>query len=237
MLQLKQIKQIGVWLLFSSLFLFTFNSAVLAAEASLSLSPRTQSVEVGETLSLDVVLNTDGAPVSSVDVVLQYPTDKLEYVSATAGSILPTMVVREDTPGTLRINLTATTSPFEGTGTLVTVDFKAKAQGTAAVTFVFVAGSTTSDSNVNSNNSDILSVVSGGEYTITAAGTGSGDTTTTTTTTTTNTTPTPTPADGIGGGEVTPTLPVTGFGDSTASLLAMGLIFLFLGAFSWALVR
>ncbi|NOY14671.1 MAG: hypothetical protein GXP43_00435 [bacterium] len=200
--------------------------AVLAASASLSLSPASKVVEVGDQLDINVLLDTAGASVSGVDVVLNYPADKLEYVSATAGTILPQMSIRSNTAGKLSLNLVTASGTYEGKGTLATITFKAKAQGDAPVTFVFVQGSTTSDSNVVSNNEDILALVSGGNYTIQAAGTtgstsdstGTGDTAGSGTTT----------SDGI-----TPTMPVTGPGNGIIGMFFVGILFSLVGAAFW----
>ncbi len=203
-------------------FFLLASQSVLAADASLSLIPKTKNVTVGSTFDVDVQLNTDDAPVSSVDVVLNYPADKLEYVDTIAGSVLPTMTDRDE-DGTLRLNLNTTSGTYSGVGTLATITFKALKTGEAPITFVYVAGSTTSDSNVNSNNSDILKVVSGGSYTITATGSndsGSGSSSGQSATTT------PTPR---------PTLPVTGVGDSVNYLTSVGAIFIILSTLSYFL--
>ena len=202
-----------------------FPSNIWAASASLYLTPATKVVNVGGQFNVDVMLDTGGADVSAVDVVLNYPADKLEYVNAQAGTILPQMAVRSNTPGTLSLNFISASGTYSGTGKLVSLTFKAKAAGSAPITFKFVQGSTTDDSNVVSNNEDILATVSGGTYTIqtatsdeSAAGTGSAAVTNT---------PTPTESN------VTPTLPVTGPGEVIVSLMWWGVILSMIGVFVW----
>ena len=203
-----------------------FPSNIWAASASLYLTPATKVVNVGGQFNVDVMLDTGGADVSAVDVVLNYPADKLEYVNAQAGTILPQMAVRSNTPGTLSLNFISASGTYSGTGKLVSLTFKAKTAGSAPITFKFVQGSTTDDSNVVSNNEDILATVSGGTYTIQSSTTGNESGTGTGTAALTST-PTPTESN------VTPTLPVTGPGEVMFSLMLGGVILSMIGVFVW----
>ncbi len=201
-------------------FLSSFASAALAADASLSLSPKTKTIGVGDSLAVDVNLDTDGAAVSSVDVVLDYPTTKLEYVKTTATTSFPNVSVRDDPKGTLHINLTTSSGTFTGVDKIATITFKALATGQAPITFVFTQGSTTDDSNVNSNNQDILATVSGGTYTITTASSGSS---------VTSATPTPASTEDSTSLSPTPTLPVTGSSSLFTSTLSWSILLIGLG--------
>ncbi len=186
-------KKIFLALVMSGFFgLIFFNSPALAADASLSLSPKTQNVTVGDNLTVDINLNTDSAPVAGVDAVLNYPVDKLEYVKTTATTNFPNVSVRDNPKGTLHINLTTGSGTFTGVDKIASVTFKAIKAGQAPITFVFVQGSTTDDSNVNSNNNDILATVSGGTYTL-AAGSSGTATSQTSSTSALSSSPTPTP--------------------------------------------
>ncbi len=207
-----------------------FPAKTWAASASLYLMPATKVVDVGGQFKVDIMLDTGGAEVSAVDAVLNYPADKLEYVSAQAGTILPQMAVRSNTAGSLSLNFISSSGTYSGTGKLATITFKAKAAGSAPVTFKFVQGSTTNDSNVVSNNEDILATVSGGTYTIQAGGSndGSTDQDGTGTAALTNT---PTPA--AGSSTVTPTLPVTGPTQVIGSLMMWGMITFLIGVVGW----
>ncbi len=195
------------------LFLTSFASAALAADASLSLSPKTKTVEVGDNLAVDVNLDTDGAAVSSVDVVLNYPTTKLEYIKTTATTSFPNVSVQDSPKGTLHINLTTSSGTFTGVDKIATITFKALATGQAPVTFVFTQGST-DDSNVTSNNQDILATVSGGTYTITTSSTSSLSTAS---------------ASPTSSASATPTLPVTGPSSLFTSTLSWSILLIGLG--------
>jgi hypothetical protein len=200
------------------LLLFTFSFLLFKlpcrayAAASLSLSPATKTVEVGESFEVGVVLNTGGSNTDAADVILNYDATKLELVTAALGNLYENRLVT-NTSISGKVTLRASSSAgsyFSGSGTFATLTFKGKAIGTGAVNFDFTANSTT-DCNVAYAGSDILGSVANGSYTVVAAGT----------------LPTSSPA---GSPTSQPTQPVTGNFGLTAGVGAMGLLFLILGS-------
>ena len=81
---------------------------------TLSLSPASQRVAVGNTLTVSVKLNTNGESVSGVQANLTYPATQLEYVSSDASSSVFGIEAQTSVEnGTIKIgraNFTAVTS-------------------------------------------------------------------------------------------------------------------------------
>lgn len=154
-------------------------SADYTSAATLTLSPQGGNITTGEILSVNILLNTEGASIDAVDIYrLNYDPslfDVQDENSASAGvqiapgTLMPnTFVNSVDTvlgkiafsqlvnPGTSYTN--------NSNATLATIRFRAKILGQAQVTFDFISGSTV-DTNVTSSlGSDILSSVINGLY-------------------------------------------------------------------------
>jgi hypothetical protein len=180
------------------------------AGASLSFSPASESVMVGESFEIDVVLDTGGVETDGVDLLISYDEMRLEAKNATLGNLYDN-IINEDVsqPGKIVLQaLSDAGSGFVGTGNLAKISFKAIAGGPALVSFDIVGESTT-DCNVSADGEDILASVSNGSYTILPEGIGAGVATTSGTPTPTSLTPTPTvPETGFFG----PTVIGLGFG-------------------------
>lgn len=210
------------WLInFVFILLVLAASSVRAAVASphLSLSPSSGSYSVNDTFNVTVNIDSGSEIVGGADGVGTYDSAKLELVSATKSS---SMVFNEtDGGGNCSIN-TATAGKFSFTcysndaltdkavnGSLVVLNFKAKATGTATVNFTCTSGSTT-DSNIVKTSTSGDVIVCGenvnGSYTI---GEASGESSSTSTNT-----PVPTSS----------TLPKTGSVGVTFGLVAFGLV-------------
>ncbi len=180
---------------------------VQAVGATLSLSPATKNVAVGESFNVDLDIDSGGQAVSSVSAVLTYDTNLLTVVviPGTAVPIAKTTAVG----GIITIQSGALSQNFTGSGVIATLNFRTKKAGTAQVAITFTGSSGSSIVTGANGTSNILDLVNNGIYVI-----GSGGTTTTTMATTT-------------------TVPATGTIKETMVILAGGLILLFLGAKIW----
>lgn len=193
------------------LFLSIAPLTAYAAGASLSLTPATVTAAAGQTFTVSVRLDTDGASTDGARAVILFDKDKLTANKVTPGTIYKDYPENAQTvdnaQGVVRISGIADTSKtYSGSGTFATIEFTAKGSGTANIKFDFTAGSTT-DSNVadSSTYSDILSAATG---TIVTIGGGQGQT----------------PA--TGGGK----LPNTASMSQTLALASMGGAFLLFGS-------
>lgn len=134
--------------------------------ASLTLSPGSTSVFVGNISTVSIKVNTDGLPINNAEGVIQFPSDLLEVVSISKNSSIFTFWVEEpsfsNSTGRIVFNGGAANPGFNGSnGTIASVVFKAKKQGTASVLFT--------DGSVRKNDglgTDILSLKSGSMITI-----------------------------------------------------------------------
>lgn len=154
-------------------FLVFVALAGTAEAATLSLSPATQTLNVGDNFNVDINLDTQGQTVDGVDVnALRFNPALLQIQGSqiTPGALMSDTLVNSinNITGVIIFSQVPTGgTTYTGSGKLATVVFKALAAGTANVTFDYTSGLTT-DSNVASNGSDILTSVISGNYTISA---------------------------------------------------------------------
>lgn len=201
------------------IFLLFTQVSFAYASASLSFSPASESVTVGDSFEIDVILDTGGLSTDGVDLLISYDQLKLEAKNASLGDLYDNKI-NEDVsqPGKIVLQtISDLGSSFVGTGTLATITFRPIAGGLAQVSFDMVGDSTT-DSNVNSNDEDILSSVSNGTYTILPMGIG-GDSDATA-----SGTPTPTSTGTL---TPTPTVPATAWFEPTIMGLGFGGLLIF----------
>lgn len=165
-----------ITLIFSSALLFFLSRAqVFAADAVLELSPSSGEIKEGETLDIDINVDTDGAEISAVDVVITFDSDKLALSvddSETLFSVLApdTEYIVDNDLGEARFSnyVGSTEETFSGVGKVITFKATAKTDsGTANINFVAEEGDV-QDSNVVDYEtvSDILSSVVNGSYTL-----------------------------------------------------------------------
>lgn len=205
--------------IFVSTFLIGLVTPALAyAGASLSLSPATKSLMVGDSFEVAIVLDTGGAKTDGADIIINYDEMKLSASSANLGNLYDNKI-NEDVSHPGKIVLQAVSdvgSSFSGTGTLATINFKTIAGGLGSVAFEMKPDSSL-DCNVNYRGTDLLASVSNGAYTILPEGIGAG-------VATPSGTPTPTRTGTL---TPTPTLPATGWGGPTILGLGFGGLLLF----------
>lgn len=191
-------------------------SEVYAANADLSLSPSSKTVQNGESFAVQIRVNTNAESINTVTADISYSSDKLRAVSIdTAGSFATIWFENNIATASGQIKLTGSvpTPGVSGTSLLfATINFMALAEGSATATF-----DTTSAVYRNSDNSDILGTKTGGTYTIAAA------TPTPTPTSSFQPTATPTPRP-------TTTLPNVGVNWPTQLLLVFSLVLILGGS-------
>lgn len=166
-----------------SVFLFAFTTNVEAA--SLATSPSSGSYNVGDTITVDIILDTQGDDASAVDIQnLNYDPTLLSVidedsgdsgVQIDAGILFPVTVFNlvNTTAGEITFSQTsgATDTPFNGVGTLATVRFTVLAEGNATLSFDHTTGQT-NDTNVgdfeeaNQGGGDLLTSALGASFTL-----------------------------------------------------------------------
>jgi hypothetical protein len=129
--------------------LILFLLPTITSAATLSLSPSSQSVNVGDTFSVVVNLDTQGVSIDGVDLrYLNYNPAILQLqdgntfasgVQITPGSLMPMTLVNSVDTNLGRVTFSQATSggsnKYKGSGVLATLTFKALAAGTANVSF------------------------------------------------------------------------------------------------------
>lgn len=193
-------------------------TALAAVEPSLTMQSATQSVAVGQLITVTVNINANDRTVSAATLEVRYPADKLEGVSIDKGSFfssgLGTATI--DNVGG-RMNFSAGSNPARtGTGTAFTLVFRGKVVGSAPLTF----GTASAIAITENTSATVLGATSPITLTVTA-GTGASPTPTPyyTPTPTPYYSYTPTPSSIGGVGQVQ-----TGPGETTILALIMGSI-------------
>jgi hypothetical protein len=161
-----------------AIFGIVFLPAITRA-ATLALSPAAQTVSVGNTFTVSILLDTTGQSIYGVDIYsLRYDPTALEAQDANstaagvqiqAGTLMTDVQYNtvNSVAGAIQFSQTAATTGgnYSGIGTLATVTFKALKSGPTNVTFDFTPGSTT-DTNVAVLYTDVLTAVTNGSYTL-----------------------------------------------------------------------
>ena len=106
--------------------------------AVLILTPQTEKVYVGETLSATLVLDTPDKPVNMVEVKIIFPTDKMEVTSLSKIDSIISLWVEEpaysNATGTITFSGGLPTPGFKGrAGKLLNITFKVKDAGEALI--------------------------------------------------------------------------------------------------------
>ncbi len=176
MKKIKKVLHISISLCLSILL---FGVSTTASAATLILSPASGTIAPGQTITVDVLLDTKGAAIDGVDVYsLRYNTSVLEVqdvnsstsgVQIQPGSLVSITLTNMVSGGLIKFSqVSSGGTTYTGSGKLATITFKGVASGTSPVTFDFTAGST-SDSNVAGAGEDKLTSVGNGSYTVSAA--------------------------------------------------------------------
>ena len=144
-------------------------------KAELSLSPSTKTVNVGDSFSVDVLVNTNGQNVVAVAAYLHYDPTKLEVIGIDTSNSIFTMEAEktfDPSTGKIKITLGKPTPGVNTTrGNVATINFKTLAQASPAnVTFVFTGFGASGDSGIYKEGgaADILGSVKNGAYFIVA---------------------------------------------------------------------
>jgi hypothetical protein len=117
-------------------FVFLFFSVSKAQAAYFKFNVNQVNVAAGGEFDLQLIVDPEGEEITSVDAYIQFDQNLIEGISVTDGSYFPTVTN----------NISSTTiyvaglvddpaSPKTGTGTVATIKFKAKTNGTAAISF------------------------------------------------------------------------------------------------------
>lgn len=152
---------IGVIVILASGFLPAFITA-----ATLSARPLVTKVNTGGSFTLSVDVNTQGKTINNSEAVISFPNELVEVTSINAGGSIFSIWVEPATfsnsSGTISFNGGVPNPGYTGgSGHLLSVNFKAKATGTA--TFSFASAAVRENDGLGTN---ILSGRNGGSITI-----------------------------------------------------------------------
>lgn len=143
-------------------------SLSVAYAATLKLTPDTGVYTVGGTFSARVVVNTAGKPINAAEGTLTYNPKELQVVSVSKGASIFNLWTIEPSASGGKISFGGgSPAGYTGAaGTVVSVTFKPLMPGTPKVTF-----STGSVLAADGQGTNVLSAMTGGTYTVSAAST------------------------------------------------------------------
>lgn len=133
----KELHIFKLTILFSLFFFFGIN---IVSAATLNFSPSSGNFTVGNIFTVNILVNTQGAPVNNAEVVVNFPKDLLEVVSTSKSGSIFSLWVEEPTfsnnSGTLSFNGGVPTPGYNGSsGKAISVVFRVKKIGSASVVF------------------------------------------------------------------------------------------------------
>jgi len=123
-------------LVISALF---FPSAIKAEEASLFLSPGSESFIVGDSFSVELGVDTAGLPINAAQTTIYFPPDIVEVLSISKDnsifSLWPKTPAFSNSAGEISFIGGLPHPGFNGKGNVITINFKAKKEGEALFSF------------------------------------------------------------------------------------------------------
>jgi hypothetical protein len=129
------------------------------------MSPAAVSVQVTQTFTESLVLNTGSDRVSAAEIDLTFDPTKVQVQSFSAGTVLPVVLVPasfDNAAGTASIVLgSSPTAPASGIGTVATITFVAVSPGNTSVAYA----STTQTASIGKSTNSLQST-SGATVTI-----------------------------------------------------------------------
>ena len=196
-----------------------------ASAAILSLDPISGTYTAGDTIDVEVVLDTENEDVIGAEVIIQFDSAKLEVETAELGDLFASKIVDGSISyGKIIFEAKAIGSnTFNGIDTFATITFNAVADGEANVDIKFVAQGETTDSAVEANDitgTDLLTQVDNAVFTIKPS-----------VVSTTNTTSSSSATTKGGVTTTKTTVPVAGHIENTIAMLVGGILMLTVGIY------
>ncbi len=129
-------------LILSSLFLFAslFFTRTIADAATLTINSNAQTLSVGETTTLSVILNTEGVAINNAEAFITVPVDMFDIVSVSNRNSVFSLWVEEpsfsNSTGVITLNGGVPTPGFNGSqGNVISIVVRAQKEGEATIAF------------------------------------------------------------------------------------------------------
>lgn len=116
-------------------FILFFFIVSPAFASNFYLSSQKSDIALGETIPVNVVIDTNNESINGVSAFLNYPNDKLEVAWISYGEAFPIQAEESNEKGVIRISRGSFTGEV-GNVTVATIGFRGKAQGAATVSFI-----------------------------------------------------------------------------------------------------
>lgn len=144
--------------------------AKAAPATTLSISPATQSVKVGDSVKVTVNINPGPNQVVTVKIYLTYDPTKLSGVGATNGTVSPRILnsgIFENGTASITIGATSNSQPITTAGSVAIFTFTALAPTTAIAPADIKFAANTFVGGINDTTANVLAGSTGGSITIT----------------------------------------------------------------------
>jgi hypothetical protein len=135
---------------------------------TLKLVPSQTEIKPGDSINVDIILDTQGVNVDGVDIFALHFDPQVFSAEMIAGSIMEITAYNktDNTAGTIKFSQIPTFgTSYNGSGVLATIVLTAKTTGSSSLNFDFVPGSTV-DTNVALQGQDVLASVNSAEFLI-----------------------------------------------------------------------
>ncbi|WP_088340883.1 malectin domain-containing carbohydrate-binding protein [Robiginitalea sediminis] len=139
------------------------------AQADMSVTPATSTVNTGDTFSLTVEIAANGVTYSTADAYLSFDPAILEVQSVTAGGTelpIPLLSVSNNTLGTVQYSAGNFAAPTTADIDLVVIEFQAIAEGTTTVDFYDPDGADPIQSGVFLTGTNFVNSLTGASVTV-----------------------------------------------------------------------
>ncbi len=150
---------------FLLLLFFLFFLPIDIQAATLDISSDSTSISSGETLSVDIIVDTEGEDSAGADLVIDYDSSILDFTGDIIWhNIYPQLV--DQTYDDDQISLHGVSNPgsyYNGTGSIVTINFDVLKDSATELTFYYLGQGNTVDTNIASGDglgNDLLREVS-----------------------------------------------------------------------------
>jgi len=136
----KKIKRFLIIVHFVFLTGILFSNPVYAQTASFYVSPAKGNYQVGDVFSIAVFISTEGQAINAAQTIIYFSSDKLDVLSVSKQNSIFSLWVQEpvfsNQKGTISFGGGLPSPGFSGrSGKIITISFKAKAEGEAKVWF------------------------------------------------------------------------------------------------------
>ena len=148
--------------LFASCLLFSFmlSACVSSQNAKFSFSAKQLSLAQGESMTVNLLLNSGKHTIDAVDCILEFDPESLELTDINPGTIFENypLLISNNNTGEAKLSAASLDNFFQGEGVYASLTFKALKNGQSYLSYQYTPDSSL-DTDVMSQGQDVLGSV------------------------------------------------------------------------------